>query len=67
VGITAPARLADDLADAAAILAPGGCQVFSPGDICPGNKLVTASGIRFADPRHELSAGPLRRQGRADA
>jgi hypothetical protein len=26
-----------------------GYQVFSPGDICPDNNLVTAAGIRFVD------------------
>lgn len=41
--------LADDLAAIAAILAPGGFEVFSPGDICPDNNLVTTRGIRFID------------------
>jgi hypothetical protein len=49
LGITPPPGLAGDLADVASILAPGGYEVFSPGDICPDNNLMTASGIRFVD------------------
>lgn len=48
LGLEVPAGLAADLADVVA-----GCehgyQVFSPGDICPDNNLVTAAGIRFVD------------------
>jgi hypothetical protein len=47
--IKAPIGLAGDLADVASILDPGGYEVFSPGDICPDNNLVTAAGIRFVD------------------
>lgn len=44
-----PDRLDDDLAQVAALLEPGECEVFSPGDICPDNNLLTAGGVRFID------------------
>jgi len=47
--ITPPAGLADDLAAVAAILGSNDCEVFSPGDICPDNNLLTVSGLRFID------------------
>jgi hypothetical protein len=47
--ITLPAGLADDLAAVAGIVAPGSYEVFSPGDICPDNNLLTSSGLRFID------------------
>jgi hypothetical protein len=47
--IRPPAGLADDLASVAAILEPGAYKVFSPGDICPDNNLLTSSGLRFID------------------
>jgi hypothetical protein len=31
------------------LLAPGEFDVFSPGDICPDNNLVTAGGVKFID------------------
>lgn len=48
-GVTPSAGLADDLAVVAAIAPPGGYEVFSPGDICPDNNLLTPSGLRFID------------------
>ena len=48
LGIDVPAGLAADLADVVAGWEHG-YQVFSPGDICPDNNLVTAAGIRFVD------------------
>lgn len=47
--IEAPAGLADDLADVASLLTPGQFEVFSPGDICPDNNLITDSGVKFVD------------------
>lgn len=47
--IGVPARLGDDLDEIAALLRPDGKEVFSPGDICPDNNLVTAEGVRFID------------------
>jgi hypothetical protein len=49
VAITSPASLGDDLAAVARIAEPGEWDVFSPGDICPDNNLVTAAGVRFID------------------
>jgi hypothetical protein len=49
VAVSPPAGLSDDLAAIADIAAPGECDVFSPGDICPDNNLVTAAGVRFID------------------
>jgi hypothetical protein len=49
VAIEAPSGLADDLADVASMLAPGRFEVFSPGDICPDNNLITAAGVKFID------------------
>jgi hypothetical protein len=48
LGIDVPAGLAADLAEVVAGWEHG-YQVFSPGDICPDNNLVTADGIRFVD------------------
>jgi hypothetical protein len=48
LGIDVPAGLAADLADVVAGWEHG-YQVFSPGDICPDNNLVTSAGIRFVD------------------
>lgn len=45
----APDRLAPELAEVAALLAPGPYEVFSPGDICPDNNLMTERGVRFID------------------
>jgi hypothetical protein len=47
--VTPPPGLAGDLAAVAAILEPGAYEVFSPGDICPDNNLLTSSGLRFLD------------------
>jgi len=47
--IPAPPGLGVDLAEVASILRPGQYEVFSPGDICPDNNLLTAGGIRFVD------------------
>lgn len=49
LSIGAPGGLADDLAAVAALLGPGQRTVFSPGDICPDNNLVTADSVRFID------------------
>ncbi|HVB43904.1 MAG TPA: hypothetical protein VNF47_14545 [Streptosporangiaceae bacterium] len=49
LAIQAPAGLADDLADVASSLRTGRWQVFSPGDICPDNNLITADGPRLID------------------
>jgi hypothetical protein len=61
LSIPAPAGLAEDLAEVAAIARagrppgrqpgrwPGQYEVFSPGDICPDNNLLTAEGVRFVD------------------
>lgn len=47
--VPAPAGLDADLAEVTAILQPGRYPVFSPGDICPDNNLLTARGVRFVD------------------
>jgi hypothetical protein len=52
LSIEAPAGLADDLSEVASLLAPGQFDVFSPGDICPDNNLITASGVKFIDFEH---------------
>jgi hypothetical protein len=45
-----PDRLGDDLDQVIAeLLTPGQFEVFSPGDICPDNNLLTAAGVRFID------------------
>ena len=49
LSVPAPAGLAGDLAEVAAIARPGQPEVFSPGDICPDNNLLTAAGVRFID------------------
>lgn len=56
LAIDIPAGLQSDLAAVATLLGAAGrhvtageCQVFSPGDICPDNNLVTTQGIRFID------------------
>jgi hypothetical protein len=45
----APAGLDEDLAEVASVLRPGRYPVFSPGDICPDNNLLTTEGVRFVD------------------
>lgn len=47
--IEAPGGLGDDLSLVASLLAPSEFDVFSPGDICPDNNLVTAAGVKFID------------------
>ena len=49
LGVAAPPGLAADLASVLAVTGPGECEVFSPGDICPDNNLLTPSGVRFID------------------
>jgi len=49
LSLPAPAGLAGDLAEVAGIVRPGQPEVFSPGDICPDNNLLTAGGVRFVD------------------
>lgn len=49
LSIEAPDGLADDLARAAALLRGREFQVFSPGDQCPDNCLITTAGVRFID------------------
>jgi len=48
-GVAAPDGLAAELAEVAAAVASRDYLVFSPGDICPDNNLLTAAGIRFID------------------
>ena len=49
LGVTEPAGLDADLRSVAEAVAPGRYPVFSPGDICPDNALMTAAGPRFLD------------------
>lgn len=49
LGIERPAGLNGELARAALIAQTGEFDVFSPGDICPDNSLLTADGARFID------------------
>jgi hypothetical protein len=49
LGMPVPAGLAEDLDAIAGLVRPGGTEVFSPGDICPDNNLVTTAGVRFLD------------------
>jgi hypothetical protein len=49
LAVAAPAGLADDLAAVATLLETAEYLVFSPGDICPDNNLMTAGGVRFID------------------
>ncbi|MHB1434476.1 MAG: hypothetical protein ACYCVZ_20465, partial [Streptosporangiaceae bacterium] len=49
LGVAAPSGLAADLASVLAVTGPGECEVFSPGDICPDNNLLTPAGVRFID------------------
>jgi hypothetical protein len=48
-GVAAPDGLAAELAEVAAAVASGDYLVFSPGDICPDNSLLTSGGVRFVD------------------
>ncbi len=49
LGITAPAGLEDELAGLRETLLSGSFAVFSPGDICPDNNLLTPDGLRVLD------------------
>jgi hypothetical protein len=49
LGVAAPAGLAADLADVAGSVQPGRFGVFTPGDLCPDNNLVTPAGVRLLD------------------
>jgi hypothetical protein len=49
LGVTAPAGLAADLAEVASSVQSGQFAVFSPGDICPDNNLLTPAGVRLLD------------------
>jgi hypothetical protein len=49
LGVEAPAGLTADLAAVAAAASSDQYTVFSPGDICPDNNMLTAGGIRFLD------------------
>lgn len=44
-----PARFDDDLAVLTELVMSVRFDVFSPGDICPDNNLLTAGGVRFID------------------
>ena len=44
-----PDQLGNDLAEVTELLVTGRFEVFSPGDICPDNNLITAGGVRFID------------------
>ncbi|HET7012583.1 MAG TPA: hypothetical protein VFI65_01650 [Streptosporangiaceae bacterium] len=44
-----PGRLDDDLAEVTEFVTAKAFEVFSPGDICPDNNLITADGLRFID------------------
>ena len=49
IGVSAPHGLAAELAEVAAAAAADRYAVFSPGDICPDNNLLTSAGVRFID------------------
>jgi hypothetical protein len=49
LSVPAPAGLAADLTEVMTILQPGRHPVFSPGDVCPDNNLLTTDGVRFID------------------
>lgn len=48
-GVAVPAGLDADLAGLASVIGPCPHRVFSPGDLCPDNNLLTAEGFRFLD------------------
>jgi hypothetical protein len=48
-GLAVPSGLGADLDELAAVLEPCPHRVFSPGDLCPDNNLLTRSGFRFID------------------
>jgi hypothetical protein len=47
--IQAPLPLDDDLDAVASLLRPGEADIFTPGDICPDNNLITSAGVAFID------------------
>jgi hypothetical protein len=49
VGVVAPEGLDDELRQIATAAAGAEYAVFSPGDICPDNNLLTGAGVRFID------------------
>ncbi len=49
LSIEAPIPLEEDLDAVAALPRPAEADVFSPGDICPDNNLITPAGFRFID------------------
>ena len=49
LGVSAPDGLDAELAEVAAATGESQYPVFSPGDICPDNNLLTAAGVRFLD------------------
>jgi len=49
IGVSMPAGLGAELAQVAAAVESMRYAVFSPGDICPDNNLLTPAGIRFID------------------
>jgi hypothetical protein len=48
-GVRVPGQIEADLRVVADAIAPNRYPVFTPGDICPDNNLITAGGIRFLD------------------
>ncbi|HET9894231.1 MAG TPA: hypothetical protein VFQ44_04805 [Streptosporangiaceae bacterium] len=44
-----PGGIEDDLAEVASLLSAAEFRVFSPGDLCPDNNLITSDGVRFID------------------
>ena len=49
LALPCPPGLAGELAEVWDAVAPGRHDVFSPGDICPDNNLLTPAGVRFID------------------
>jgi Phosphotransferase enzyme family len=49
MGVPAPDGLAGELTEVAAAAAADQYAVFSPGDICPDNNLLTNAGVKFID------------------
>ncbi len=49
LSLAVPDGIEGDLAEVTELLEPGRLEVFSPGDICPDNNLITAGGVRFID------------------
>jgi hypothetical protein len=49
IGVPAPDGLGAELAEVAAGAAADSYAVFSPGDVCPDNNLLTSAGVKFVD------------------